>query len=305
MALLNPPELRPSLIVLVVGHLSTRRGARDKFAHVLRCLAPTSLTPDAKHVPEVVKNIGAAVELGMIIRDGDFLEATRDCVAASRAGTDGVIRLLRACVLHPDANSAPWGSQKGARDLTNSLAWLLTLPESKAPSAWNSGRVSAQELQELDFGPRRPSARNSDDGDEDASGWPISNDTRWGSFRRWACSLGFAWVDPAGRLIPDPTPAVREASEVILRGSPELRADSYLEALAGAVPVIDGGRYREHVEANMQKAGERRGTVSPSLSHSLRRLEREGLIKLDDRADSDRISLSDGSTISHLRKNGI
>src|SRR4051794_40785748 len=106
MALLNPPELRPSLIVLVVNHVSTRRGGRDKSEHVLRCLAPASLTPDGKHVPEVGKNIGAAVDLGLLARDGDALVAAKDTIAASKVGTDEIVRLLRDKVLAPESNTA-------------------------------------------------------------------------------------------------------------------------------------------------------------------------------------------------------
>ena len=304
MALLNPPELRPSLIVLVVNHLSTRRAARDKSDHVLRCLAPASLSADGKHQLDVSRNLVAAVELGLLTRDGDVLEATKDTISASKFGTDGVVAHLRSRVLASEMNTTPWGSQVGARDLTNSLAWLLTLPESSAPYAMESGRVSVKALQEVDFGPRKQTGRDANERDDDASGWPISNDTRWGAFKRWACSLGFAWIDPLGRLIPDPTPAVREMLPTLFRGRPEVRSDTFVQDLAAALPVVDGGAYRVLVEQNMQRLGEQSGGLSQSLSHALRRLERDGQLILDNRADSDRVVLFDGTTVSHVRANG-
>ena len=301
MALLNPPELRPSLIVLVVHHLSSRRGARDKAEHVLNCLAPASLTVDGKHTLDVSRNLAAAVELGLLDRDGDVLEASKDAVAASKSGTDAVVALMRSRVLATELNTAPWGSQVGARDLTNSLAWLLTLPEGKAPYAMESGRVSVKTLQEVDFGPRQQASRDVGDGEDEASGWPISNDTRWGAFKRWACSLGFAWIDPLGRLMPDPTPAVRQALPQLWRGRSELRADEFLRDLAAILPVVDGGDFRRHVETHMQRSVEGSAGLSHSLSLAIGRLEREGHITLDDRADSDRVALVDRRTISHVR----
>jgi hypothetical protein len=301
MALLNPPELRPSLVVLVVHHLASRRGAKDKSEHVLNCLAPSSLTADGKHTLDVSTNIVAALELGLLARDGDVLEASGDAVAASKAGTDALVALIRARVLAAEINTAPWGSQVGARDLTNGLAWLLGLPEDKAPHAFESGRVSVKTLQESDFGPRQQSSRNAEDGEDIAAGWPIVNPTRWLPFKRWACSLGFAWTDPLGRLIPDPTRAVRDAVPQLLRGRTEIRADEFLRDLAGLLPVIDGGDYRRHVEAQMQGTPEDTARLSQSLSLALGRLEREGYIILDDRADSDRVALFDRRTISHVR----
>jgi hypothetical protein len=256
---------------------------------------------DGRHTLDLSRNLAAAAELGLLDRDGDHLEASRDAVEASKSGTDAVVALVRSRVLAPELNMAPWGSQVGARDLTNSLSWLLTLPEGKAPSAMESGRVSVKSLQEADFGPRQQVVRDGADGGEDTSGWPISNETRWGAFKRWACSLGFSWIDPVGRLIPDPTPAVRYVLPELWRGRSELRAEEFFRDLAVRLPVVDGGEFRRHVESNMQRPGEASGGLSQSLSLAVRRLEREGRIALDDRADSERVALVDGRTISHVR----
>jgi hypothetical protein len=301
MALLNPPELRPSLVVLVTTYLAGRRGGRDKSEHVLRCLAPESLTPDGKHTVDLLRNIGAAVELGLITRDGDYLEATRETVAASKSGTAGLVAHIRRRVLSPEMNTAPWGSQVGARDLTNGLAWFLGLPETKAPNGMESGSVTVKALQETDFGPRIAAPRGTDSDDDDNSGWPIANSTRWGPFQRWSCSLGFAWIDPIGRLIPDPTPALRDALPQVLKTA-EVQADAFLAQLASSLPVLDRGEYRAFVEMNLRGKPEHSDRISQSLSHALRRLQREKAIALDDRADATRVTLFDGTTISHVRK---
>lgn len=292
MALLNPPELRPSGVVTILRYLAAQRAQQDVVERLLATVAPPSLKGDPQS--DVSHNLRAATELGLVLRDGEkvFL-AENACVAVQR-GQDAVVKLLRQRVFDDSLNTAPWRSQVGARDLTNALSWYLTLAPSEAPIQMERGLRSAEDLQLKDFGPRQE-----EDGGR-SSNWPINNATRWGPFRRWACSLGFAWVNPNGHLVPDPTAAIRNSLSEVFDGEQELAAKDFVKNLGEVAPVLDGGRYREFVTSNWERPlSEERGLTVP-LSDALERLADERAITLYDRADAPRVAKADGSTFSHV-----
>jgi hypothetical protein len=219
-------------------------------------------------------------------------------LAAARRGTADMIAILRQQVMDPTRNSGGWGIQTGARDLTNALSWFLSFAAGDGPiDMEGGGHRSAKELQERDFGPRQ-----ADIGDDDTGGWPIGNPTRWQAFRRWACSLGFAWVTPKGTLAADPTSAIRDALPgVFVGGSDALPAGEFITRLSGAIPVLELGVYRRFVEDNWQRPAEARNRLGEPLSDSLERLRSAGSLNFDDRADAPRVARYDGSTFSHVR----
>lgn len=295
MALLNPPELRPSMLLLIAKYLAGQRGQRDQVERLLAALAPVTLggaDPDR----DVRLNLQTAIEIGLLARDGDSVGLVDGCVREIRAGELSTMALLRRLVFSDSLNAADWGSQVGARDLTNALSWFLTFGAMDAPSQMEGRERSANALQEADFGPRQPGI-----GEDDSGGWPIANANRWNSFRRWACSLGFAWALPDGQLVPDPTVAVREALPRIMARQPELTAREFVDALADEVPVVDDGRYRKFVESNWRRTAPGVSRLTPSLTEALERLQDERRLILDDRADAPRLSKADGSTFSHVR----
>lgn len=295
MALLNPPELRPSVIVTIVRYLAAQPGRKDLADRLVATLAPPSL-PGADPQRDVNKNLAAAIELGLIDRNGDEVVLAEGLATAVGQDQCALLKVLRARVLDDALNSAPWRSQSGARDLTNALSWFLTFAPADAPTQMEGElTTSANTLQTRDFGPRQ------DEGDDDGpSSWPIGNATRWNTFRRWACSLGFAWANPNGRLVPDPTIAIRDSLSDIFDGQKELTARDFVDKVGYFVPVVDGGRYREFVVNNWQRAAtESRGLTVP-LTDALERLATEGSIFFDDRADAPRVARADGSTFSHV-----
>ena len=296
MALLNPPELRPSVIVTILRYLAAQPGNKDHADHLVAILAPITL-PGADPQRDVNKNLAAAMELGLINRDGDAILLAEDVPTAAEHGQGALMKLMRARVLDESLNSAPWRSQAGARDLTNALSWFLTFAPIDAPTQMEGeSSLSANTLQTKDFGPRQAEI-----GEDGPSNWPIGNPNRWNTFRRWACSLGFAWANPNGRLIPDPTFAIRDSLSDLFDGQQELTARDFVDKLAYCVPVVDGGRYREFLVDNWERAAtESRGLTVP-LTDALERLATEGSVSFDDRADAPRIAKADGSTFSHVR----
>jgi hypothetical protein len=294
MALLNPPELRPSITLTIVRYLGAQRAQQDNPERLLATLAPASLG-GTNPQRDVNENLKAAIELGLVLRSKDKVSLAEGVLPAVEEGHGAVVKLLRTRVFDNSLNSAAWRSQVGARDLTNALSWFLTLPPAESPIQMEGGPRSAEALQTKDFGPRQD-----EDGGE-SSNWPIGNSTRWSAFRRWACSLGFAWANPNGHLVPDPTVAIRDALPDVFAGAEELTAREFVSKVGECVPVLDGGRYREFVTSNWERpATENRGITVP-LTDALERLASEGSIFVDDRADAARVAKADGSTFSHVR----
>lgn len=294
MALLNPPELRPSIQLLIASYLATRHGQRAKEDRLIATLAPRGLggaDPDR----DVRLNLQSAVDLGILRRDGEDIRLDPAMVTAVRGGPAAMITTLRQHVLEPALNGGAWGSQTGARDLTNALTWFLSFPAGKGPIVMEGPDRSAKELQELDFGPRQ-----ADLGDEDFGGWPINNSVRWRVFRQWACSLGFAWVTPKGTLAADPTPAIRAALPAAFGGDWELAGQDFIGRLSRELPVLDRGAYRQFVEANWQRPAHESSRLGEPLTDALERLKNSGDLTFADRADSARVARSDGSTFSHV-----
>ena len=311
MALLNPPEIRLSMMALIARYLACRRGRQDTVERLTNSVAPPSLAKLGKKRDlqrDVSHNLRAAVQLGLVTEEDGLVRLEEAAQKPTIQGTRAFSDHARSLVLSDGMNQAPWGSQRGARDLTSALAWFLTFDARDAPDAFETGPRSVKEAQEEDFGQRHasgaPKGRASDDDgdqDDDASGWPISNTWRWNPFQRWACSLGFAWRSPTGRLVPDPTEALRAALPMIFAEADNLPADAFVRAIGEALPVLEGGRYRRHVEANWKRPAPDPSTLSGPTTDALERLGLEGLLDFGDRADAPRHRRADGTTFSHVR----
>jgi hypothetical protein len=295
MALLNPPELRASMMSVIVLYLAQCRGQHEEWTRIVDAISPPSLTSSPKtHQLDAIVNLRGAVEIGLAIREGDRVQLSSESAKAAKRGTAAIARLIRQCVMSENLNTAPWGSQKGARDLTNALSWFLSLSPINVPAQMDGDPPSVKTLQEADFGTRYD--------DEDASGWPISNSIRWNAFRRWACSLGFAWRSPSGRLVPDPTPAVRDAVPRIFQSQSKLDARSFVTAVGHQLPVLESGVYRRFVEEHWNRPREGGGVLGTATTDALWRLEASGHLDFDDLADAPKVTRADGSTFSHVSK---
>ncbi|TDT14594.1 hypothetical protein BDK89_0149 [Ilumatobacter fluminis] len=296
MALLNPPELRASMMAVLALYLAQSPGHNDEFQRTIDAVSPPSLSdaPD-KHQLDAVKNLTSMIELGLASRDGDRVHLSPEATKAARKGHAAIGRVIRGRVLAPELNSAPWGSQEGARDLTNALAWFLSFGPAAAPARMEGETPNARDLQEADFGRRQGSG-------DDGGSWPISNGTRWTAFQRWACSLGFAWRSPSGRLIPDPTPALRDSLNDVFGSSSHLEARAFVERVAAHLPVLETGSCRLLVEENWNRAEDQSGDLSVPTSDALRRLEASGALVFEDRDDSPRVLRDDGTTFSHVAR---
>lgn len=115
----------------------------------------------------------------------------------------------------------------------------------------------------------------------------FQNYTRWPGLRSWARYLGFATGE--NDFLFDPTEAVRGELSSILGVGETMPATVFLDELSTKIPVLDGGRYRKEVEANLRLDTWRKpaeGHLSMSLSIALRRLELNGTLVLETKADA-------------------
>ncbi|WP_348697899.1 protein DpdG [Duganella fentianensis] len=139
----------------------------------------------------------------------------------------------------------------------------------------------------------------------------FQNDTRWPGLRPWARYLGFATGEKD--FLFDPTEAVRSELSTILGVGESMAATVFLDELSDKIPVLDGGTYRQEVEANLRQETWRKpaeGHLSMSLSIALRRLELNGSIALETKSDSGSVVKLTGrnyrtwTSFTHVRMSG-
>jgi hypothetical protein len=251
---------------------------------LIATLSPEGLPGD--HALSVKRSLETAVAIGLVTRSGDELQAVNPSVKRE----SDLIPIIRTAVFDPAINTDPWGQLGGARDLTSALAWFLTFSASEAPIKNEGDPRSAAVLQARDFGPREQGT------------WPIANNNRWNAFRCWACSLGFAWIDPKDRLVPDPTPVMREMIPKTFRKDKSLTADEFLSRTAELIPVLDSGSYRRFIESNWKRQKSGRTQLTAPLSFAIHRLEMEGVIEVADRDDAPRQAMNGGRLFSHVKR---
>ncbi len=181
--------------------------------------------------------------------------------------------------LAPENNLLFWEAEKShSADFTRALSWLLT------QDIYESELDSWEELQ--------PRINSQIPEDEHIFG---RNDTRWNGLRSWVPYLGFGSLGNTrgSPLMIDPTEALRHALPQIFGTRAVLVADEFLDGVAAALPVLDGGEYRLKVEEKLRgHEGPEAwwpppdGQVSTSLSRALLRLVLDGTLLAEERADS-------------------
>ncbi len=159
------------------------------------------------------------------------------------------------------------GEFSGASDLTRALAWMLI----QDPYSFPNTVEEAESLQ-------------SKQGIEPK---PFINNTRWNGFEEWSVFLGMAIV-AGDRLTPNPALAISWFLGEIANGRSELSQAEFLDAVATALPVLDGGYLRRAVEDGIKNpwAIMSPTDISPSLSIALLTLEAQQLLRLEMRSDA-------------------
>lgn len=212
-----------------------------------------------------------AVDLGEGLEFGKQKEAT----TAELAG------LVRKVIFYETNNDNFWDGEKCAcADLTRGLAWLLA-QDIYTAEVGKTVAIQALEGEQLTDLDRRL----------------VRNSNRLEALRVWGLSLGFLWNEDAPLI--DPTEAIGDELERIFSGSSELTATQLQNRIATIFPVMDGGRYRVEVEKALNQATwagpPAEEYLSTSLSRALWRLNDEGRITLEDRADARDVRVLQGA----------
>lgn len=101
--------------------------------------------------------------------------------------------------------------------------------------------------------------------------------------------LGFVQQITRESYAIDPTNAIREELPFLMQLGEQLSIAEVLQRLNRALPVLDGGSYRQNVEDRISRKGWRplsSDRLSTSLSRALLRLQLSGIINMDEKADA-------------------
>lgn len=299
MGLINPPEVRPSIVralYRVCLHCGVEQAAT--IEQYLELLAPTGVvgSADARRL-DALRTIREATRLGILVPDLKRSDHFRLALAPVPAGVSSLeaecfmSRQLRQLAFSEANNSDLFGTSgksteeadaeqiagetlltTGAREFNRIQAWLYTFDPLGAAFVWaggdKQGRRGVQQSQQAD---RRF----------------VVNDFRWNAFRRWSLYLGLSRQDgrTGAGVIPDPTVAIfDELPDLRASGNEQRPLSDFRNELAVRIPVLDGGSYRTAVLAALgQQAAD--DELSRPLTLALARLERGGHLSLEHLAD--------------------
>jgi hypothetical protein len=271
MSLLNRPSdgLFNAMLVLYRCVLLKRRVSPETL--VAMC------APEPCADPRMVKQIlNRCLSMGLFRNtpsDDEVALAEEPPTRDPQEALEQLPRLLRKLIFAESQNVNFWKTDaEQCSDFTRAIAWLLAQEVYTFPGG---GYEAAAAIEQEQF----PA--------EDER--PLQNNTRWAGLKAWAAYLGFGWNSPFDQgFIIDPTPAVREALPQVFEDRRELDQGAFFSRLAEALPVVDGGHYRNQVEQYMSERGWKQPpahTVSSSLSRALLRLSLADELVLGDLAD--------------------
>ncbi|MBH31962.1 MAG: hypothetical protein CMG71_08290 [Candidatus Marinimicrobia bacterium] len=179
----------------------------------------------------------------------------------------------RQFIFSEDNNKNFWDSENSkAADINRALSWIL------AQNIYNFSLHKNVEIQKIESKQLNDNKKRL-----------VQNSTRLNGLKNWAPYLGF--TSTVNNMIVDPTRAIIQESEIIFEEGAEYVVNDFLRTLAGKLPVLDGGTYRQRVEEVLDPRHWQKPPspemLSTSLSRALWRLELAGIIELETRSDAD------------------
>lgn len=280
MSVMKDPYLAPSRVKGVVRFLQQAKGQSEKRETLEVLLSPTNLISkgDDKKVSRnmIQATVRECIKMGLLTENEEGSEVK---LSQSLNLDESLLSYVLAQLLLNTPNYTE------NHDLAKVIAWFLAQDFFTAPGTWPAveKRLREQigaELLEL-------------------------NDARYGQFRDWSCYLGFGWLNSLSGdqiLVPDPTAYLRLSLARIFEDleNQQVLMGDFINRLGKNCPVLEAGLFREDLEA--QLGGRDPNYVSSTTSIALRRLQDEGLIKLEKLSDTTVWILQDGdkSRISHI-----
>jgi hypothetical protein len=270
MSLLNTTNdgLHNVLVALCGTLLLEKRKALE--SELLQKTAPAAIVHEQGKM--VRQTLNRWVELGLLLREDDSISLSPDYWPAGKVTQDElastVRRATRTCALAPVNNANLWAKESAkSADLTRSLCLLL---------AQDVYRTTFSQLETLE-----------NEQVVNAELRLVQNDTRINGLKKWSHFLGFVRQGSAEDI--DPTIAVRDSIRDWMRPGEKMPTSHFLAHLGEALPVLDGGVYRNAVEQELDRTmlfvpGP--GQVSSSLSRALLGLRASGDLAWDSLSDA-------------------
>ena len=292
MSILNRPSDGLFNVLLVVFKALSYWGPQTRERIESLC-APGSISKE-----KIGQTLIRWTQLGLIEFDGEKYSINPK-LRPKKKDIDTFVQIELAkkilkIVLHESNNKNLWDSE-GARsaDFTRGIAWLLTQNIYAFPTSSHPKVAEVEKIQILDESKRM-----------------LQNNTRWNGLKEWAKFLGFGW--DGKDFVIDPTQAVNWFLPEVFESKRTLTTGEFIAVLSRVVPVLDQGIYRLEVESALNtKYWEKPNSkhLSKSISRAMKRLEVEGVLRLESRADSGEVYqlLGQGDTewgaVSHVTWN--
>lgn len=228
MSLLNlTSDGLPNILVVLYATIAKARTSMTS-KELIEAVAPESVVKD----PRLARTtLNRWTELGLFRADAETevisLHRPPPTDMKSEADIVRAVRMEARLIALSEANNGDLWAREEARaaDLTRSLAWLLAL---------DVYRQGADNLFAL-----------ADDHIQKTGLTLMQNEARVTGLRSWGQFLGF--IRHPRAIDIDPTLAISEVLPDCISPGEEMPARDLIERLAQALPVVDGGRYRQAV----------------------------------------------------------
>jgi hypothetical protein len=244
---------------------------------LLRLCAPSTLVPDGK--PDMArKTLTRWTQIGMFTEERDRVRLSDEFATCDLDDLEAFQHKALRLVLRP--GNSPSVEERGnenqeplASDFVRAAAWVLAQDPYRPKTDWDavSALQAKQRLNPLAF----------------------QNNTRWDGFSDWAPYLGIAETI-ANEVVFNPHRAVRACLPELFETSPTLPTQEFIDRLAARLPIFDRGSMRLAVENITEEPWKKLGAseLSPTTSLALLTLESTGDLRLEDRADAKRSTLT-------------
>ena len=277
MSILNRPSDGNLSVLVALTRCSAALGSMPK-SKLLDLCCPRSLSDIKQDMATKTLTTWIGLELFAVSEKDEvkIRDEYRSSLKKSDSHRTLLAEVVRNIVLAKENNQRFWDKEENkAADFCRAAAWMLAQDiYAFCPNSYS--QVEPKALEQASSG--------------DAIFF--QNDTRWTGYVSWSTFLGFGRSDSgkaSGGYIIDPTPALRQPAIDLLPQKEEVAINEFLDGLARAVPVIDGGDYRLMVEEKLRKErwkAPATGELSTSLSRALLRLRNAGEIRLESLSDA-------------------
>ena len=287
MSVLNQASDGLYTVLIVLVRAIVRFGPRSRDDLLLACGGAV----DAVDTSQLKQTLNRWTELGLFSEDAAAVSIAEPYRSGLGRTADEAERRLpkvvRTVAMLAENNERFWERERSkSADLSRAVSWML-----------------AQDVYALDGNVKKLAVLEEAQIADSTKQTIGKNDTRWNGLKAWMQYLGFA--RDGMQWVIDPTQALSDALTDIFGSNRELPAPAFVERAASVLPVLDGGAYRIQVESALKETAWprlRAGLASSSLSRAIQRLDREGLITLSNRSDTEGVVTLIGSNVRTWRE---